>query len=185
MLAGAGHEDGKLENMQEPGGQDRTCRFQVVAMAPAHRDDVLRIYQAGLGSGAASFETQAPDWAGWDARHLPAHRWCAVDTEGRVAGWAAISPVSDRPVYAGVAEHSVYVDPAAQGRGVGLLLLERLISSTEQGGIWTLQSGIFPENTASLRLHERAGFRVVGLRERLGRHGDRWRDVVLVERRAR
>ncbi|PZS32252.1 MAG: N-acetyltransferase [Pseudonocardiales bacterium] len=170
--------------MWRPGEHEDTPEVQVVPMAPEHHDEVLRIYQAGLDTGNASFETHAPDWAGWDARHLAAHRWCAVDADGGVLGWAAISRVSDRPVYAGVAEHSVYVDPAARGSGTGRRLLDRLVTSTEQAGVWTLQSGIFPENTASLRLHERAGFRVVGVRERLGRHGDRWRDVVFVERRA-
>ncbi len=161
---------------------DRVIR--TVAMAAQHRSEVLRIYQAGLDTGDASFERTAPDWAGWDARHLPEHRWCALDSDDRVLGWTATCRVSDRPVYAGVVEHSVYVDPAAGGRGVGRVLLERLVRSTEEAGIWTLQSGIFPENTASLRLHERTGFRVVGLRERIGQRDGRWRDVVLVERRA-
>lgn len=99
-------------------------------------------------------------------------------------GWVAVSPTSARPVYAGVVEHSVYVDPAARGRGVAALLLDALIAATEAAGIWTIQSGIFPENTASLALHRRAGFRVVGTRERVGRHHGRWRDVVLLERRS-
>jgi phosphinothricin acetyltransferase len=107
-----------------------------------------------------------------------------ADGTGEVLGWAAVSPVSSRSVYAGVVEHSVYVAPEARGRGVGAALLQALIDSTEAAGIWTIQSGIFPENTASLRLHERKGFRVVGIRERIGCHHGRWRDVVLVERRS-
>jgi len=152
-------------------------------MTEADAGAVLAIYQAGLDTGEASFETAAPDWAGFDGSRLPAHRLVAVD-DGRVVGWAALSPVSDRCVYAGVAEHSVYVAEASRGRGVGRALLDALVAATEAAGIWTLQSGIFPENAPSLALHEKAGFRVVGRRERIGRHGDRWRDVLLLERRS-
>ncbi|MGP7997685.1 MAG: helix-turn-helix domain-containing GNAT family N-acetyltransferase [Streptosporangiaceae bacterium] len=155
------------------------------AMHAADAAQVLAIYQAGLDAGQASFETQAPSWAAFDAARLPGHRHVAAEPgTGRLLGWVAVSPVSSRPVYAGVVEHSVYVDPAAQRRGVAAVLLRTLISSTEAAGVWTIQSGIFPENTASLRLHERAGFRVVGVRERLGQHYGRWRDVVLLERRS-
>ena len=157
---------------------------------PMHATDadaVLRIYQAGIDSGHASFETTAPAWDAFDASKLPDHRHVAVDDTDALLGWVAVSPVSSRCVYAGVVEHSVYVDPAAQGRGIGRALLDALIGSTEAAGIWTIQSGIFPENTASLALHERAGFRVVGIREKVGRHeshGNRWRDVVFIERRS-
>ena len=147
-------------------------------------DHVLAIYQAGLGAGNASFETTAPTWTAFDAAKLPDHRLVAVDADDIVIGWVAVAPTSSRAVYAGVVEHSVYVDPAAQGRGVARLLLEALIASTEAAGIWTIQSGIFPDNTASLTLHQRAGFRVIGTRERVGRHHGRWRDVVLLERRS-
>jgi L-amino acid N-acyltransferase YncA len=156
----------------------------VRAMQAADAGPVLAIYQAGLDEGDASFETVAPDWAAFDAAKLPAHRLVAVDEAGAVLGWVAVAPVSSRAVYAGVVEHSVYVDPAARGRGAGRLLLDALIASTEEAGIWTIQSGVFPENAASLRLHQRAGFRTVGVRERVGRHHDRWRDVVLLERRS-
>ncbi|MGC4885670.1 GNAT family N-acetyltransferase [Micromonospora sp. DT227] len=152
-------------------------------MAATDAGDVLAIYQAGLDEGNASFETTAPAWVDFDAARLPAHRYVAV-VGGVVVGWVAASPTSVRAVYAGVVEHSVYVHPAAQGRGAGRLLLDALIASTEAAGIWTIQSGVFPENTASLALHERAGFRVVGVRERPGRHHGRWRDVVLIERRS-
>ncbi|MEV0272071.1 N-acetyltransferase family protein [Hamadaea sp. NPDC050747] len=155
------------------------------AMTAADADDVLRIYQAGLDTGQASFELDAPSWEKFDAGRLPEHRLVA-EVDGRVAGWVAVSPVSARPVYAGVVEHSVYVDPAVRGKGVGVALLTALFESTEAAGIWTIQSGVFPENTASLRLHERTGFRVIGTRERVGRHGVRgWRDVLLLERRSR
>ncbi|MDQ7908041.1 N-acetyltransferase family protein [Phytohabitans sp. ZYX-F-186] len=156
-------------------------------MRPGDAAAVLCIYQAGIDSGHASFESVAPSWAAFDAGKLPEHRHVAVDDHDTVLGWVTVSPVSTRAVYAGVVEHSVYVDPAAQRLGVGRALLEALIASTEAAGIWTIQSGIFPENTASLALHQRVGFRVVGIRERVGRHavhGHRWRDVVFVERRS-
>ena len=154
-------------------------------MTAAHAAAVLAIYQAGLDTGQASFETRAPDWAAFDAARLPGHRHVALDPGGgEVLGWVAVSAVSSRPVYAGVVEHSVYVHPQARGRGVGRALLGALIGSTEAAGIWTIQSGIFPENTASLALHEAAGFRVVGTRERIGRHHGRWRDVIFIERRS-
>ncbi|MEV1157898.1 N-acetyltransferase family protein [Micromonospora chokoriensis] len=153
-------------------------------MTDADAGRVLTIYQAGLDAGNASFEVTAPTWAAFDAARLTAHRFVAVDRLGAVLGWVAVSPTSTREVYAGVVEHSVYVDPAAQGRGAGRLLLDALVSSTEAAGIWTIQSGVFPENTASLALHQRTGFRVVGVRERVGRHHGRWRDVVLLERRS-
>jgi L-amino acid N-acyltransferase YncA len=163
----------------------RPAGIIVRPMTSADAAQVLAIYQAGLDGGEASFETRAPTWDAFDASHHPSHRHVAVaGTGGEVLGWAAVSPVSDRCVYQGVVEHSVYVAPAARGRGVGAALLGALIGSTEAAGIWTIQSGIFPENTASLRLHQRAGFRVVGTRERLGRHHGRWRDVVLLERRS-
>jgi L-amino acid N-acyltransferase YncA len=161
-----------------------------VKIRPMHdgdADPVLAIYQAGLDTGHASFETAAPSWAAFDAAKLLEHRHVAVDDDGVLLGWVAVSPVSARPVYAGVVEHSVYVDPTVHGRGVGRALLDALIASTEAAGIWTIQSGIFPENSASLALHQRAGFRIVGVRERIGRHtahGGRWRDVVFIERRS-
>ncbi|MGZ4433859.1 MAG: N-acetyltransferase family protein [Trebonia sp.] len=146
---------------------------------------VLAIYQAGLDTGQASFEVTAPAWEEFDAAKLPAHRHVAVDAgTGEVLGWAAAIAVSDRCAYAGVIEHSVYVHPASKRRGIGAALLAALIESTEAAGIWTIQSGVFPENTASLRLHRQAGFRVVGTRERIGRHHGQWRDVVLIERRS-
>jgi L-amino acid N-acyltransferase YncA len=156
-------------------------------MHTADADAVLRIYQAGMDGGNASFESTAPVWAAFDASRLPDHRYVAVDTDDAVLGWVTVSAVSSRCVYAGVVEHSVYVDPAVQRRGVGRGLLDALIRSTETAGIWTIQSGIFPENAASRALHERAGFRVVGVREKVGRHasqGNRWRDVLFIERRS-
>jgi L-amino acid N-acyltransferase YncA len=154
-------------------------------MRAADASQVLAIYQAGLDSGQASFETTAPGWDAFDAAKLPLHRYVAVGAgTGRVLGWVAVSPVSGRCVYAGVVEHSVYVDPACGRGGIGAALLAALTGSAEAAGIWTIQSGVFPENTASMRLHEKAGFRVVGTRERIGCHHGRWRDVVFLERRS-
>src|SRR3984885_7300434 len=155
------------------------------AMEPADAGQVLAIYQAGLDTGQASFETTAPAWEHFDAAKLPAHRHVAADAgTGQILGWTAAVAVSDRCVYAGVIEHSVYIDPGHRRRGIGAVLLTALIASAEEAGVWTIQSGVFPENTASLRLHEQAGFRVVGNRERIGRHHGRGRDTVLIERRS-
>jgi len=181
--AAARHEPAVPRDGRPAGGSPAGVIIRPMTSADATQ--VLAIYQAGLDGGEASFETRAPTWEAFDAKLLPAHRHVAADgTSGQVLGWVAASGVSDRCVYQGVVEHSVYVAAAARGRGVGAALLRALIGSTEAAGIWTIQSGIFPENTASLRLHERAGFRVVGVRARLGRHRGRWRDVVLLERRS-
>ncbi|HEU5355413.1 MAG TPA: GNAT family N-acetyltransferase [Actinocrinis sp.] len=157
---------------------------RIAAMTAGHGAEVLAIYQAGIDEGNATFETVAPGWAAFDAARLPEHRLVALDETGTVIGWAAVAPVSARPAYRGVVEHSVYVHADARGRGVGAELLKALIASTEQAGIWTLQSGVFPENAASLALHQRCGFRVVGTRQKVGRHHGVWRDVVLIERRS-
>jgi phosphinothricin acetyltransferase len=153
-------------------------------MRAEHARDVLAVYQLGIDEGNATFETDAPGWTEFDAAKLPEHRYVALDEDARLLGWVAASAVSGRCVYAGVVEHSVYVHPQARGRGVGAALLRALIESTEDAGVWTIQSGIFPENLASLALHRAAGFRVVGTRERIGRHHGVWRDVVLLERRS-
>lgn len=158
-----------------------------VAIRPLLASDwpaVEAIYAAGIATGNATFETEPPSWDAFDAGKLPDQRIVAVHGDD-VLGWAAAAPVSDRCVYGGVAEHSVYVAPDKLGQGIATALLEALIASTEAAGIWTLQSGIFPENTASVALHERCGFRVVGRRERIGQHHGRWRDVVFIERRSR
>ncbi len=144
---------------------------------------VREIYLEGMATANATFETEAPDWQLWDARHVSKCRLLAA-LDGQPAGWAALSPVSSRRVYAGVAEVSVYISASARGRGVGKALLAALIRESEQYGFWTLQAGIFPENSASLALHQSLGFRRVGIRERIGRLGQRWRDVILMERRS-
>ena len=155
----------------------------IAPMTIEHATDVLAIYQAGIDTGNATFETTSPAWTEWDAAHLPRHRFVALAGD-RVAGWVATSAVSDRCVYAGVLEVSIYISPDARGRGVGAQLMSKVVESTEADGVWTLQAGIFPENTASLELHERAGFRVIGRRERIGQRLGRWRDVLLLERRS-
>jgi L-amino acid N-acyltransferase YncA len=166
-------------------GESAPPGLEIRPMLAADAGAVLAIYQAGLDTGQASFETVAPDWDAFEAGKLREHRHVAVDaTTGRVAGWVAVSPVSSRAVYAGVVEHSVYVGPGYRRRGVGRALLRALIASSEASGIWTIQSSVFPENAASLRLHAGAGFRVVGVRERVGRHHGVWLDTVLIERRS-
>jgi L-amino acid N-acyltransferase YncA len=158
-------------------------------MLEEHWPTVRAIYQAGIDTGHATFANEPPaTWAAWQHSHLPELSFVAAE-QSRVRGWSALSPVSDRCVYAGVAELSIYVAPDAQGRGIGRLLLQALIEASEAKNIWTLQAGIFPENTASLSMHRKLGFTEVGLRRALGkmRFGPmvgRWRDVLLLERRS-
>lgn len=168
-------------------GEDARAQRELVVtpMTPSHAEEVLAIYQAGLDTRDASLELTAPDWVTWDATHLPHHRLVAIDrVSGQVLGWVAVSRVSDRRVYAGVVEHSVYVHSQVRGRGVGSVLLRSLVASTEEAGIWTIQTSIFPENTRSVALHRAHGFRIVGLRERIGRQNGQWRDILLLERRS-
>jgi L-amino acid N-acyltransferase YncA/SAM-dependent methyltransferase len=159
-------------------------RFNVRPMGPGDWPTVRAIYQAGIDTGNATFETSAPSWDQWDRTHLPHHRLVATDRDGHVVGWAALTAVSDRCAYRGVAEDSVYVHPHQHGQGVGTTLLERLVADSEPAGYWTIQTGIFPENTVSLDLHQRVGFRVVGRRERIGELNGAWRDTYLLERRS-
>lgn len=159
-----------------------------VAMTAAHWSGVAAVYAQGIATGHATFEETVPSWDDFDASRLPDHRFVAEE-DGTVLGWVAVSPTSSRCVYDGVVEHSVYVAAVARGRGIGRALLNALISSTEAAGIWTIESGIFRENEPSLVLHRAVGFRVVGIREGLGRMpygplAGQWRDVVLMERRS-
>lgn len=171
--------------------------MKTVTLLPEHWSAVRRIYEDGLATGNASFQTSAPSWEQWDKGHLPHSRLVALDDSAGVSpvvagsagvspvvGWAALSPVSARPVYAGVAEVSIYIDQAYRGKGIGLALMAALIEESEANGIWTLQAGIFPENEASIQLHLRSGFRKIGFREKIGEMGDRWRDTALLERRS-
>ncbi|WP_034609962.1 GNAT family N-acetyltransferase [Cellulomonas sp. URHD0024] len=168
--------------------EQESSTFTITALTADHWPDVERIYAAGIATGHATFEAEPPTWEAFDAGKLPDHRLVALDEHRRVVGWAAAAAVSDRCAYSGVVEHSVYVDPSAQGRGVGRALLQALAANAESRGFWTVQSGIFPENRSSLAVHAAAGFRVVGTRERLGRMtygplAGQWRDVILVEKR--
>jgi L-amino acid N-acyltransferase YncA len=154
----------------------------VRALRPEDWPAVRQIYAEGIATGNATFETEVPTRAALEAKWLPGHRWVA-ELDGQVAGWASAAPVSVRDCYAGVAETSVYVGAGWRGRGVGKALLHKQVTAADAGGLWTLQTGIFPENRASLALHHAAGFRTVGVRERIARHHGRWRDTVLLERR--
>jgi L-amino acid N-acyltransferase YncA len=158
--------------------------FVIDSMRPRDWEFVLAIYLEGIATGQATFETEAPDWERWDAGHLQQCRLVARNGDG-VLGWAALSPVSRREVYAGVAEVSVYVAASARGLGVGGALMRALIEASERNGFWTLQSSVFPENQASVALHLKHGFREVGRRELIARHHGVWRDTVILERRSR
>ena len=157
-------------------------RTKIRDLRPADWPDVARIYEEGIRTGDTTFEMESPTWEGWDAAHVAEHR-LVVALDDAVVGWAALSPVSSRACYRGVAEHSIYIAERARGLGFGRQLLGALIASSEAGGFWTLQAGVFPENEASMALHVALGFRVVGVRERIGCMDSLWRDVVLLERR--
>ena len=157
--------------------------MEIEPLRPQHWPEVARIYAEGIATRNATFETDLPSWEAWNRAHLAEHRYVAVE-DGAIVGWTALVPVSDRCVYEGVVENSVYVAASAQGRGVGRALLDALVASTEAAGIWTIQTGVFPENEASVGVHERVGFRVVGRRERLGKLDGIWRDVLFLERRS-
>jgi len=158
-------------------------KIAIEPMTEEHWQSVRDIFAQGIATGNATFETSTPTWEEWDSRHLPTCRLVAVGGNS-VVGWAALSPVSSRQVYRGVAEVSVYVAENVRGQGVGAALLAELIEESERNGIWTLQAGILAENAASLHLHDKAGFRIVGRRERIGCLDGQWRDTVLMERRS-
>jgi L-amino acid N-acyltransferase YncA len=157
--------------------------FDIDSMLPQDWESVRAIYLEGIATGEATFETEAPEWEPWDAGHLPQCRLVARNGDG-ILGWAALSPVSRREVYAGVAEVSVYVAASARGLGVGGALMRGLIEASERHGLWTLQSSVFPENHASVALHLKHGFRQVGRRERIARRHGVWRDTIVLERRS-
>lgn len=157
--------------------------MDIELLIPDHWPQVRSIYEQGIATGNATFQASAPDWEEWDASHAKSSRIVALENNA-VLGWAALTPVSGRCVYAGVGEVSVYVSPSAQGKGVGKALLQRLVSESEKAGYWTLQAGIFPENKASLKIHEDAGFKVLGVREKIGKMNGVWRDTVFLERRS-
>jgi L-amino acid N-acyltransferase YncA/DNA-binding transcriptional ArsR family regulator len=162
--------------------EDLPTDVTVRALRPEDWPAVRRIYAEGIATGNATFETDVPDRRSLDHAWLPDHRWVA-ELDGQVVGWAAARAVSTRPVYAGVAETSVYVGDGHRGRGVGKALIHRQVTAADTAGLWTLQTSIFPENRASIALHQSAGFRTLGVRERIGRHHGVWRDTVFLERR--
>lgn len=157
--------------------------MKIRKLESADWEAVSDIYAEGIATRNATFETEVPSWESWDGAHISDCRFVA-EVDGAVRGWASLTPVSDRCVYGGVAEASVYVAASSWGHGLGSALLAQVVRASEDAGFWTLQAGLFAENAGSLRLHERAGFRLVGVRERLGKLDGRWRDVLLLERRS-
>ncbi len=158
--------------------------MKIIDIEATHYPQIAEIYMQGIATGNATFQSEAPCWEDWDKNHLRHCRFVALDNND-MAGWAALSPVSGRCVYAGVAETSIYIASNYRGKGVGKLLLAELVSQSEQQGLWTLQAGIFPENTGSLQLHEKLGFRQIGYREKIGHMNGTWRDIILMERRSK
>lgn len=158
--------------------------MKIIPLETVHWQAVKSIYQEGILTGTATLETIAPDWEKWNPEHLSHSRFVITEDE-IVVGWAALTPVSGRCVYAGVAEVSVYIKASERGRGIGTLLLHELIRSSETQNIWTLQAGIMSENQASIRLHEKCGFRLLGYREKIGKLNNEWKDVYLLERRSK
>jgi len=158
--------------------------MKIINLDATQYNAVREIYEQGIATGNATFQTEAPTWEEWDKSHLPTCRLVALDDNDKVIGWAALTPVSGRCVYAGVAEVSVYIHLQHQGKGIGKKLMEELIRQSEENNLWTLQAGIFPENRASLKIHEQLGFRKIGYREKIGKMKNIWRDTVLLERRS-
>ncbi|MDQ0594941.1 L-amino acid N-acyltransferase YncA [Chryseobacterium ginsenosidimutans] len=158
--------------------------MEITAIAKEHYPNISRIYKEGIETGHATFETSVPAWEDWEKSKLKHSRLVAV-VDGMIVGWAALSAVSDRCVYGGVAEVSIYISNLHKGKGIGTALMSKLIDDSEANGIWTLQSGMFPENEATVALHQRFGFRIVGYREKIGKLGNTWRDTIIMERRSK
>ena len=163
---------------------EKTMDIFIRKLEEADWAQVSEIYRQGIESGNATFEIEVPSWEVWDKNHLKECRICAVNKE-IIVGWAALTPVSSRPAYSGIAEVSIYVEESEKGKGTGKLLLEKLIGESERKEIWTLQAGIFPENRISIDMFKKCGFREVGIREKIGKLNGKWRDVVLLERRSK
>ena len=157
--------------------------MQIAKMTEAHWPAVKAIYESGIATGQATFQTSAPEWEEWDKAHVQECRLVALE-DNKIIGWAALTPVSGRCVYAGVGEVSVYIDGSARGKGVGKALLKELVDESELNNFWTLQAGIFPENIASIQIHKANGFRIIGSREKIGQMKGVWRDTLLLERRS-
>jgi len=183
MFTGHFVRNGMADYIEEKNGAGN-MKFEIRALTEADWPDVSRIYQLGMDTNRATFQTACPSWEEWNSSHLLPSR-LVIAQDKQVVGWTALTAVSGRCVYAGVAEVSIYIDPAVQGQGVGTQLLNALIADSEREGFWTLQSGIMQDNEPSIRLHERCGFRMVGYRERIGKDRfDVWRNTVLMERRS-
>lgn len=158
--------------------------MEIMEMLPIHWQTVKTIYAEGIATGNATFQTGLPSWEEWDAAHIKNSRLIAVE-DGNIHGWAALTAVSGRCVYAGVGEVSVYISEKARGKGIGKQLLQALINESEKNNFWTLQAGILPENIISVKIHEDCGFRIIGKREKIGQMNSIWRDVLLLERRSK
>lgn len=159
--------------------------YEIREMLPDDGKRVLEIFQQGIDGGNATFDKEVPTWESWDMNFYRTCRWILENDKSEIIGWAALKPISNRDCYRGVAEISIYIDIAYQGKGLGTVLLKKLILDSEEHGFWTLQSGIFPENQVSIHLHEKLGFRIVGTRERIAEMKGKWRDVILMERRSK
>jgi len=159
--------------------------YEIREMLPEDGDTVLRIFEEGIARGNATFDQSAPDWNTWDKNHHHDCRFSLIDENNNIVGWAALKPTSNRDCFSGVAEVSIYLTPSVQGKGLGKILLQKLILESEEKGFWMLQSGIFPENIASIKVHQQLGFRKVGHREKIAQMNGIWRDIVLMERRSK
>lgn len=159
--------------------------LEIRKMKPEDGSRIIEIFQQGINGGNATFDSTAPTWEVWDMNHFSNCRFVIEDENEHILGWCALKPISNRDCYSGVAEVSIYIADEIQGKGFGTLLLKKLILDSEENGFWTLQAGIFPENNASISLHQKQGFRIVGTRDKIGKMNGEWRDVVLLERRSR
>ncbi|MBC7556953.1 MAG: N-acetyltransferase [Chryseobacterium sp.] len=158
--------------------------YEIREMQPEDGEVVLKIFQEGIDSDNATFDEEPPTWEVWDTKHFNLCRWILEDENNEIVGWAAIQPISNRDCFRGVAEVSIYLTAKAQGKGLGQILLKKLILSSEENRFWTLQSGIFPENEASIAVHHKLGFVTVGRREKIAKMNNKWRDIVLLEKRS-
>lgn len=159
--------------------------YEIRPMQTGDADKVLEIFQQGINGGNATFDKVAPTWEAWDTKHFNLCRFVLEDKNDQVVGWCALQPVSNRDCFKGVAEVSIYLDGSVQGKGLGTILLKKLILDSEEHDFWTLQAGIFPENKVSIAIHQKQGFRTVGTREKIGEMNGQWRDIVLLERRSK
>ena len=159
--------------------------YEIRPMQPDDAAKVLEIFQQGINGGNATFDKVAPTWESWDTKHFNMCRFILEDENNNVVGWCALQPVSNRDCFKGVAEVSIYLDGSVQGKGLGTILMKKLILDSEEHEFWTLQAGIFPENEVSIAIHQKQGFKTVGRREKIGEMVGQWRDIILLERRSK